>query len=451
MAREVMNDIFPAKKKVLDQKLISKRLDQLRPILANAVVGDFSKDLKIPDVDDEFTELFVGVQTMVEVIREQIQELQEHNQSLETDAAQKAAALEEAQALTHLGSWQWDIATNIISWSDELYRMYGLKPQERQVSFNEFLLLIHPEDRDQVSEVVSTSFKTGKPFEFEHRIILPDGKERILHGMGKVVSDAAGSPLRMLGTSQDITEQKQLERAKDEFLSLVSHQLRTPLTVTKLYSGMLAENVAGELNPQQEDYVHRIFEASVRMISLVGDILNISRIELGRVKVQPAPTDVNVLIQSHLNELALIAKEKGIELTFTPDTHVSKIPLDIDVFNLILENLMVNAIRYTRPNEGKVQVTFKQNKEGYRLKVSDNGIGIPEAAHGHIFSRFYRASNAVKFDTEGTGLGLYLIKLVCDVIGASIWFESQNNKGSQFSVQFPLGGMGEKEGELTLE
>lgn len=440
-----------SKKKVLDQQLVQKRLDQLRPVLASAVVGDFSKDLKLPEVDDEFTELFVGVQTMVEVIREQLDELHAHNRSLKTQANEKTAALEEAQALTHLGSWQWDITTNIISWSDELYRIYGMQPQERLVSFSEFLLLIHPNDRDRVSEVISTAFKRGEPFEFEHRITLPDGSERILHGMGKVVKDSSGNPARMLGTSQDITEQKQLERAKDEFLSLVSHQLRTPLTVTKLYSGMLREGVAGELNPQQEDYVHRIHEASVRMISLVGDILNISRIELGRVKVQPAPADVNVLVQTHLNELALLAKEKGIVMEFTPNMKLPKIPVDIDVFNLIIENLLVNAIRYTRPSEGKVYVTFGANKEGYLLTVKDNGIGIPASAQPHIFSRFYRASNAVKFDTEGTGLGLYLLKLVCDVIRAKIWFESETHRGSTFFVQFPLEGMGEKEGELTLE
>lgn len=560
--------------------MVRKKLAELQPILANAAAGDFSRDLKIPEEEDEFTELFVGVQMMVEVIREQITELRKLDQKLEAKANERSAALEEAQALTHLGSWQWDVKTGVISWSDELYRVYGLKPQEREIGYEEFLLLIHPGDRDRVSSIIGRSFKTGKPFEFEHRIILPNKKQRILHGIGKIVTDAAGRPIKMVGTSQDITEhkkfelalqrsdrrfktvmqathdliydldlasrtvwfsealydaygykkdrshhtldwcvscvhpddmqeirdqigkliaskqqswqtehrfqkadksytvvrnrgyilygasgkperiigsllditaQKQLEHAKDEFLSLVSHQLRTPLTVTRLFSEMLSQGVAGKLTPQQEDYVSRITGASIRMIKLVSEILNISRIELGRIKVQPEPTDINALVASHLKELQPLAEEKDTALKFTPKSKLPRVPIDTDVFNLIFENLLANAIRYTEPGKGCVQIEFTKTKDGFILKVRDNGIGIPTAARPHVFNRFYRADNAVSFDSEGTGIGLYLVKLISDVIGADIWFEGQKNSGTAFYLKLPLRGMAAKEGEAKLE
>lgn len=564
----------------IDAKKLEKKLAELRPILADAVVGDFSNNLTIPDEEDEFTELFVGVQLMTEVIREQLEELHELNTSLTAKATEHTVALEEAQALTHLGSWQWDVETGAIAWSDEMYRIYGFTPQEREIGFEEFLSLIHPGDRDRISSIIGASFKNAKPFEFEHRIVLPNREQRILHGVGKVITDTKGKPIKMVGTSQDITRrkkielalqrsdrrfravtrathdlvydinlkekniwfnealcseygydeaqtdstlewwndrlhpddataiedqigrlllgseqtwqaeyrfrkadnsyalvrnrafvlrsnngeperiigsllditaQRQLEHAKDEFLSLVSHQLRTPLTVTRMFSEMLADGIAGDLTTQQNEYVGRITDASIRMIKLVSDILNISRIELDRIRVEPIPTDVNLLIASHLSELAPIAKEKRVQLVSDQSPECMLVPIDADVFNLILENLLANAIRYTRPGKGRIVVGFTQNSKGWLLTVADNGIGIPAAAQAHIFSRFYRADNAVNFDSEGTGLGLYLIKLICDTIGARAYFKSINNTGTTFFVQLPPSGMDKKSGTVKLE
>lgn len=504
-----------------------------------------------------------------------------HKNTNTANIPELGAALEEAQALTHLGSWQWDVASGAIIWSDELYRIYGLKPEEHdQVSFDEFMGMIHADDRERVRGIIYTAYETTKPFEFEHRIVRPNKTERILHGKGRVVTDDSGSVVRMLGTSQDITErkkaeealkrsderfktvtqathdlvydlnlpersiwfnevlyqdygygkhqaentwdwwlgnihpedaprvheeihtlqanqqeswqteyrfkkaddsyavvrnrafvlrdsegnaeriigsllditaQKQLEDAKDEFLSLVSHQLRTPLTATKLSSEMLEQGIAGELSTEQKEYLGRITAASARMISLVGDILNISRIELGRVKVEPVPTDINRLIEKQLEELRPVAEEKCGTLEFTADKKIPKINVDADVLKLMLENLLSNAIRYCHAGEGRVEVAFKKAKQGYVLSVSDNGIGIPAATQKKIFHRFYRADNAMSFNTDGTGIGLYLVKIISDAVGAKTWFESTKNQGTTFYIQLPPSGMKARKGKLRLE
>lgn len=423
------------------RQLVKRRLAELRPILTDAQAGNFSRDLKIPEKEDEFTELFIGVQAMQEVIREQIQELQELNLKLAVKASDRRRALEEAQALTHLGSWEWDTAGGKISWTDELYRIYGLRPQEREIGFEDFISMIHPDDRKRVQRIVNTSYKTGQPFSFEHRIILPNGQERELLGMGKVVVGDDGRPVRMIGTSQDITKQKQLDRAKDEFISLVSHQLRTPLTIIRLYGNMLSDGIAGPLAKTQQAYVGKITTASIRLIKLVGDILNISRIELNRIKIDSSPTDANALIRNCLEELTPVIKAKDATVIFTPHPNVGKTPLDATLFSEIVHNLVGNALRYGRKKESEVSVDFSKQARGYILKIHDNGLGIPKQDQPHIFERFYRAHNAANIDSEGSGLGLYMVKLFTEAAGGKVWFESTEDKGTTFYIHFPPSGM----------
>lgn len=497
---------------------------------------------------------------------------------LAATATEQTAALEEAQALTHLGSWQWDVATNHIFWSDELYRIYGLKPQEREIGFEEFIGLIHPDDQARVQGIIGAAFASGEAFDFEHRIVLPDNTERILRGMGKVIMGQDGKPIRMLGTSQDITrqkaaelalqqsdqrfravtqathdlvydlnlregtiwfnevlhnyygyakqdadntlewwtahihpddaldleielsrllysdeetwhaeyrfqkadgsyvavrnrafvlrddgrptriigsmlditKQKQLDRAKDEFISLVSHQLRTPLTTIRLLSEMLADGFVGDITPEQREHTAKITGASIRLIKLVSDILNISRAELDRIKIAPVPTDANQLIQTYIDEQLPLAQEKGTVITFKPDPRLEQLALDPIALGQIIQNLLTNAVHYTKPSGGRVTVSFRKRPNGYTLSVRDNGIGIPAAAQGHVFDRFYRAPNTKKVEGEGTGLGLYLVKLITDTFGGNVWFESKLNHGTVFYVQIPLTGMQPKRGSHNL-
>lgn len=380
-------------------------------------------------------------QAMRELIREQQEEIQSLKHMVRARTTDHSRALEEAQALTHLGSWEWDIATDVISWSDELYRIYGMRPQERAIGFEEFIELIHPDDRQRVQDVIGEAFQTGQPFEFEHRIMLPTGIERILKGMGKMVCDEQGKPLRMLGTSQDVTLAKQLDRAKDEFISLVSHQLRTPLTIIRIHGGILEEGIVGSLDPSQEKHIRTMTRASVRLIELVDDILSISRVTLNRIRVNAKPADPNRLITACVDEALPIAEAKGATLLFLPDKTVGKVAIDTVVFGEILRNLIGNAVRYARDEDGTINVSFAKQKREFVLTVSDNGIGIPQIDQAYIFDRFYRANNATVVDSEGSGLGLYIVKLFVEAAGGRIWFESTEGVGTTFSVAFPVQGM----------
>lgn len=434
----------PVSKKVAgtdDLDLVEQRLAEMQPVVTSILSGDFSKNLDLPDKRDAFSDIMIATQTMQEVIRGQQREIHDLNKQLRAKSSDHSRALEEAQALTHLGSWEWDIKANSISWSDELYRIYGMRPQERSIDFEEFIELIHPEDREQVKGIIYEAFQSGEPFEFEHRIILPNGNERILKGMGKQTKDADGSPERMLGTSQDVTLAKQLERAKDEFISLVSHQLRTPLTIIRIHGNLLEDGIAGKLDPRQETHIKTMTDASIRLISLVDDILSISRVTLNRIKVNAKPTDPNKLIHAGIEEVQPSAEKKGAKIIFDPDKTLGKVPIDMVIFGEILRNLVGNAVRYSKTEGGEVTISLVKENDEYLLAVKDNGIGIPVSEQPFIFERFYRANNATAVDSEGSGLGLYIVKLFTEAAGGRVWFESTEKKGTAFYVAFPGKGM----------
>jgi signal transduction histidine kinase len=233
-----------------------------------------------------------------------------------------------------------------------------------------------------------------------------------------------------------------LQLAKDQFISLVSHQLRTPLTSIRLFSEMLSDPRVGKLNEKQHEYVDKVHLSTIRMISLVGDILNVSRIELKRLKVEPIETNLVEYLNTCIAEVQPIADEKKIKITTHIPEHPINLKVDQTLFGQIVHNLLTNAVRYTAEEDGEVDVTLKKiSRGGIELTVSDNGIGIPEKSQKKIFERFYRADNAVKTIGDGTGLGLYLIKMILNTTGGKIWFESKENKGSTFHVTIPKTGL----------
>ncbi len=192
---------------------VCEKLERLTPIFAKASVGDFSETVEIPDENDDFTKLYVGINVMLEVIREQLAELQELNQSLEEKVATRTSALSEAQQLAHIGSWTWDIPTNTVTWSDELYRIYGLQPQELPITYESFLERVHPQDKEYVRLIIERAMQDKQPFSFGHRIVLYDGSVRTIHARGQVIVHANGNAVKMHGTGQDITLLKKIEDA----------------------------------------------------------------------------------------------------------------------------------------------------------------------------------------------------------------------------------------------
>lgn len=252
-----------------------------------------------------------------------------------------------------------------------------------------------------------------------------------------------------ISLTRDISEAKEIDKAKTEFVSLTSHQLRTPLSAINWFVEMLNSGETGGLNEIQKNYLEIIRKTSKRMTELVNSLLNVARIELGNFAVEPQLTDINLLAEISVEELRPLLIGKNLNLELDIDRSVPKIFVDVKLTSMIFQNLITNAIKYSYA-DGKIILSVKNGEHEIIISVNDNGIGIPKSNSGKIFTKFYRADNTAKIKTEGTGLGLYIIKNILEQTGGKIWFISEENEGSTFSVAIPYSGMKKREGQKKL-
>jgi len=275
------------------------------------------------------------------------------------------------------------------------------------------------------------------------------------------VIDAGGNIIFFVGLERDITKEKEIDRAKTEFVSLASHQLRTPLSTINWYTEMLLAGDAGKINEDQKSYLEEIYTGNKRMVELVNSLLNVSRLELGTFIIEPELSDIVELGDSVVKEVKPLSDKRNQELRFTHSDNLSKILIDQKLLRIIFQNFLSNSIKYTAEG-GHIKFDIhpvkyndyiggmKINEDSLLISVNDDGYGITKNQQDRIFSKLFRADNIKEKDTEGTGLGLYIIKTIIDNSGGQIWFESEQDKGSTFYVAIPLSGMKKREGSKSL-
>lgn len=237
-----------------------------------------------------------------------------------------------------------------------------------------------------------------------------------------------------LATAFDITEQKNLDKAKTEFVSLASHQLRTPLVTIKWNTEMLLNPTTGQLNPKQAEYLKILSEVCYEMKDLVDTLLNVSRIEIGKISIDIGPTNIQTVTDSILTELSSQIEKKKMKIVKSYDGLFSSIQSDAKVLRIVIHNLITNAIKYT-PDGGTVTVSFKSNGGKNEIWVTDTGYGIPEKDKDKIFTKLFRAENVKDISSsQSTGLGLYMVKSLMVSMGGDISFQSEENKGTTFII-----------------
>lgn len=256
------------------------------------------------------------------------------------------------------------------------------------------------------------------------------------------------------------------EQESNNLLSLASHELRTPLSIVKWYTEMLLDGDAGPLTDDQTKYLRTIQISNQRAIDLIKSLLNVSRLDLGTFSINPTETDLRFLVKQVLVEYKVRLDDKKIHVDevyeggvpgMVPTLHVDK-----QICLVILRSLISNAILFSKEEVG-ITVSIFEKRQGEEcaskimsddclvVAISDSGIGIPEEDKEKIFSKFFKASNASNDDAKGSGLGLYIVKLILSKTGGEVWFISTQNVGSTFYVAFPKSGMPKKEGRTTLD
>jgi signal transduction histidine kinase len=228
---------------------------------------------------------------------------------------------------------------------------------------------------------------------------------------------------------------RDLDETKDEFISMASHQLRTPLTSVKGYTSMVLEGDAGKLNKAQKDLLNQAFVSSQRMVYLIADLLNVSRLKTGKFIIDAQPTNLAEVVEGEISQLRETAKRKNLTLTYDKPKDFPVLMLDETKIRQVIMNFADNAIYYT-PRGGKINIGLKEDSSSVYFTVKDDGIGVPKKEQEHMFTKFYRATNARKSRPDGTGLGLFMAKKVVDAQGGHILFESHEGKGSTFGFCF---------------
>ncbi len=542
------------------KKEVIAKLEKLRPIFAHAAIGDFSTKVKLPDNDDdEFAELFTGIQIMTEVIQEKVSDIELVNNELKL-----------AQTTAKLGNWEWDVGKNEIKWSDEMFRLFGISQENFEPSFAGYLSAIHPDDRKMVETTIQAAFKEKKPFSMYHKVLLPNNSIKIIHGIGRLVKDKKGKVVKMLGIAQDvtqeqrlqyilearaqelekanifqsrlaaivessddaiiskrldgtitswnngaerifgykseeaigknirliipkrllqeeeyligrikkglpvrhfqtvrvgksgneinlsvtvspvrdgtgkvigaskiardITEQKKLEQQKDDFVAMVSHELKTPVTSLKVFTHILTQHLKQKTDSKGTEYIQRIDEQLDRLTKLVIDLLDITRVQRGKLEYQKSKFPIDALIKDVVKDLQQASSKHSIVIKGLAGKNVFA---DRDRIRQVLINLITNAVKYS-PNAEKIIISFKKTAEMLTVAVQDFGIGIAEDQQEKIFNRFYQVSSPALKTYPGLGLGLYICNEIVINNGGKLWVESRLGKGSTFFFNLPI-------------
>ena len=356
----------------------------------------------------------------------------------------------EAQALSHVGSFHWNIAENRVTWTDEMYRVFGQTPQEFPATFEAYLEIVHPEDRLRIKAIVENAVATAGFYDHEYRIVRPNGEMRWVHGRGEVVIDeATGALVGLAGFCHDITERKEVEDSlrsayenerevarrlraldemKDSLLTAVSHELRTPLTVIIGVADTL-ERRDIPLNSDDGRYLLSRLSANARRLhKLLMDLLDLDRLNRGVLEPRPRPTPVRDLALRILESVDMDTHRVELELDgavlLADPAHVER----------ILENLLINATKHT-PAGTRIWVRTEVANTGTLLIVEDAGPGVPPELRTVIFEPF-RQGNTPSH-APGTGVGLSLVSRFAHLNGGRAWLEERPGGGASFRVLLP--------------
>ncbi|OOZ38119.1 hypothetical protein BOW53_16510 [Solemya pervernicosa gill symbiont] len=393
---------------------------------------------------------------------------QEHLERIENELRLSQKSLKKAQRIASIGSWEWDLTTDITTFSDEYFHLFGFDDNDHATR-EDCLGHIHPDDLDAVNKAVSDALDSSEKYSIEYRINLPNGEQKHIHGMGQTEQDNSGQTVRFFGTVHDISDRKcaeillqkshsELERrvkertrelqqtntqlveanqAKSQFLTRMSHELRTPLNAILGFAQLLQSDHEEPLSERQTQGVEHILNGGWHLLEVVNDLLDLAAIEANKIELQLKTIHPAECIESCIELMLPLAKERAIVLNASiSDCNNYNLQADLVRLKQMLLNLLSNAIKYNHEG-GRVTLNCElTDTEQLRISVTDTGPGIAEGDLPILFepfNRLYLNNHSV----EGTGIGLTITKQLIERMGGNIGVSSELGQGSTFWLEFP--------------
>jgi PAS domain S-box-containing protein len=346
-----------------------------------------------------------------------------------------------------LGLWCYELPVNRLVWNNACRRHFGLSP-DTEITIDLFYELLHPDDRAITRQAMERSIAENSIYEMDYRAIGMDNQIRWIHATGRCFYDDHNSPRYFDCIMIDITERKrveqmlreqtdllkELEMRKDEFISMASHELKTPITSIKGYTQMLQSRYKKAGDGQSLYYLSIINGQLNKLIDLVNDMLDISRMQIGKLNFRDALFDLNAVVREAVENLQATTHTHQLSMESTVSVQVFG---DKDRIGQVLINLLTNAIKYS-PRANKVLVRISADQEYATVRVQDFGIGIDEAHQQKIFERFYQVHDTAEKGASGLGIGLYISNQIIKRHEGWMKVESKRGEGSTFSFTLPL-------------
>lgn len=412
---------------------VRKRLEALNAVLKDAAHGNFTALSEVPP--DEFSHLYAAVNLLLSAAQQKIEELH-------AIRAKDEAIIESVGE----GLIVVDRSMRVTLINARAAKLLGFRNTEALISRK--IDDVMPLEDEEGNAVQGSDRPVGKAFLLKEGKRLAVGKPyfyvRKKNGerfpisiiMSPIVMD--GTIVGVVSVFRDVTEERRIDQAKSEFISLASHQLRTPLSIVSLNLEILYKHYAHLLKDKDlAEHLETIKIASRRMIDLVNELLNVSKIELGTLDIVIEPVDIPDLIEQCVKTILPLGSKKHITITRSFAAGFHHIQSDRRLLGVVIDNLLSNAVKYSQP-DSKIEITTSKPRGGGALiAIRDYGCGIPDAEQGQIFSKLFRAENVRKREEGGTGLGLYIAHSIAEALGGSITFASRENKGTTFKISMP--------------
>jgi PAS domain S-box-containing protein len=360
-----------------------------------------------------------------------------------------------------VGTWSNDLVNNVLEWDEQMFRLYGITRDQLAGAYAAWQSALHPDDRQRVNEENQAAIRGEKEFDSEFRVVWPDGSIHHIRALALVKRDDGGKATGLVGTNWDITSQKQaaeallesnrqLEKetsranqlaieaeqanaAKSEFLANMSHEIRTPMNGIVGLTSLLLET---ELDETQRSYADTVLECSDSLLKLINDILDISKIEAGKIELEALAFDLQTVLEDLISVLAVKADRKGLELLFEIEPAApTMLRGDVGRLRQIVNNLVSNAMKFTSAGDIELNVTLSEETEDevlLHLSVRDSGMGIPTDRIGRLFEKFSQVDSSTTRLYGGTGLGLAISRQLAEMMGGAIGVTSKEGEGSEF-------------------